>query len=512
MFLIVFLCSILFLGYCPAAFAEDPYIIPVGQNQVFTQCNYHETWFISDWIPGYPDPWSGTHSALSEGNEAYVSMQTNPGYSGRNFAATGVQFQWDLKGYNWEEIKKCPVKVTIELSYTIQAQYELDKHTTANAIVLIAGFFGSGGHGFWQPGVNCLDLVGNEKNNYGPNTATRVLTFTTKSDGSTLTLDNLFNKVFVTAHCQANSAPDSNGYCSSSAYVNIKSIKIEFIRKTYGLFIGIDYPSIQWKASLYGDQGAKLVMDNWAKLDNIKYFEYLPGTFSSGGIGPAVIKSKIINTFPPMMNPFDNFVFYFSGHGVIDPNNQKEYLLIGTGNSTNVEDIDSWVKLYKDELAIWLKALDDKGINIWVIMDACKSGGFWDGALENLKHVGLIASAAKGKDSVSDIFRHIGVFEIALAADLDAQSRGYNTWIDTNHDGMISFSELASRVTEGWCNTTFVRDYIDRPVFVRGLEDPVIFTLDMWNPSGAKSADFNGVFSGEPAQKKALPWLMLFLD
>jgi len=249
MFPIIFLCSILFFGYCPPAFAEDAYIITVGQNQVFTQCNYHNTWFTPDYLPGYPEPWSGAISSRSEGNEGYVSMQTNPGYAGRNFAEIGVQFQWDLNGYNWEEIKTWPVKVTIELSYAIQAQYILDTGS-ANAGVIIPGFLDPGQvQGSWGPvpGVNCLDWVGNETNNHGPNSGNMVLTFIKKSDGSVLTLDNLFNKVFVLAHCQSYSIPDTNGNTNSSGQVNITKIKIEFINDVSYYWRGLYRPYIEKK-------------------------------------------------------------------------------------------------------------------------------------------------------------------------------------------------------------------------------------------------------------------------
>ena len=152
-------------------------------------------------------------------------------------------------------------------------------------------------------------------------------------------------------------------------------------------------------------------MDNWQKLNDIGYFDYLSGRYDVVGIAPAVIHSKI-SQFASKMVPGDNFIFYFSGHGVY-LNTSKEYLLMGKYND------GSHVPLYKDELANWLEVLDDQGVNIWVIgLDACGGGGFWDGALENLKHIGLIASAGKGKDSYSDIIRGIGIFDITLSRDL----------------------------------------------------------------------------------------------
>ena len=91
-----------------------------------------------------------------------LGIKPAPGYAGWNFFEIGVQFQWDLKGYNWEDIKDWPVKVTFELSYTIEAQYLLE-NGTSNVNLVVAGFLDPGEvEGYWNqiPGVNCLDAVG----------------------------------------------------------------------------------------------------------------------------------------------------------------------------------------------------------------------------------------------------------------------------------------------------------------------------------------------------------------
>ena len=34
------------------------------------------------------------------------SLRSDPGYAGTAFAEVGVEFQWDLKGYDWGRNKK----------------------------------------------------------------------------------------------------------------------------------------------------------------------------------------------------------------------------------------------------------------------------------------------------------------------------------------------------------------------------------------------------------------------
>jgi hypothetical protein len=505
MFPIIILCSVLFLGYCSPAFTEDAYIIPIGQNQVFTQCNYHNTWFTPDYIPGYPGPWSGTHSALSEGNEATVSMQTNPGYAGRNFAEIGVQFQWDLGGYNWEDVKGWPVKVTFELSYTIWADYEIDKGTTANAGVLIPAFFKSGGPGVWQPGINCLDWVGNETNNHGPNSATsRVVSFSKKSDGSILTIENLFDKVFLHAHCQSNSALSTNSNSLSSTHIEIKSIKIEFMpRKNYGLFIGINNPPIDIMVGqtrvkfdlVHGVESAEFVVGSWEQLKECE-FKILRGDFGynvDNTLTIDTIKSTIIANLPGKV-PGDNYIFYFCGHGGFDPDKNKEFLRI---SKTEL--------LYKDDLAALLQPVWLKGLNIWVILDCCHSGGFWSNALEFYDHTCLIASSYN--DSFGDASFGYGVFSQNLAWLLREQRK--NNILDVNGDTIIDFNEFKAGIK---AVSGIVLGYIGQPVSIMEDGEIVIFNLDMWAPVAQKSADFNGVLFGEPKEGKTLPCLMLLLD
>ena len=67
------------------------------------------------------------------------------------------------------EIKNWPVRVTIELSYTIQAEYEWE-NGTGNGGVWVRGMLEPGpNQGFWgpKPGVNCVDYIGSEAYNKG---------------------------------------------------------------------------------------------------------------------------------------------------------------------------------------------------------------------------------------------------------------------------------------------------------------------------------------------------------
>lgn len=176
-----------------------------------------------------------------------------------------------------------------------------------------------------------------------------------------------------------NDAQDCFWDNSGGITVNVTSLL------TYGLFIGVDYPASNSFSHLDDAEGALLIESNWSRLENNGHFRVLPVWFNVGGISPIVIQSNINKyILDPTLSTGDNFIFYIAGHGGIDPNNSKEYILVGTTNTANYDDQSSWLRLYKDDLSSWLKGLSDKGVNVLVIIQSCHSAGFWNDALQNL--------------------------------------------------------------------------------------------------------------------------------
>ncbi len=245
MFSIILICSILFFGFCQPTFAEDDYTIPVGQDYVFTQCNYYDTWLVKDYT-GYPGPWSGEMNPQLLGNNgASLSLMTNPGYAGRAFVEIGVKFQWDLHGLDWNKIKNWPIKVSVELSYTIKAE-EAFSIGSSNAGLWVTGILDAGPIGFGAPvvGVNCIDWIGHATGDSGTRTKSYENKFTNNYMGQQLTLDNLGNRISILLHCQTWSNPPSEEFPGSKIYasgqVNITKIKIEFIHLSVLLIHGLN--------------------------------------------------------------------------------------------------------------------------------------------------------------------------------------------------------------------------------------------------------------------------------
>ena len=109
--------------------AQEDFVVIIGGDKVFTEYNYHDAWFEND--PNNPEPWPDQREAYSESNTAYVSLSATPGHAGVAQALVGVDFEWDLGEYTWEEVKGWPIKFTINFSYQIEAYY-VDGNGSAN--------------------------------------------------------------------------------------------------------------------------------------------------------------------------------------------------------------------------------------------------------------------------------------------------------------------------------------------------------------------------------------------
>jgi hypothetical protein len=124
--------------WAPPTFGQENFLVPIGETKVFTEFNIHLAWFEDD--PGVAGaPWPEIRESSSEGNGAHVLLTAKAipelpqgGEAGEAFAWTGVQFNWDLGQYKFEEVQNWPVRVTINFSYTISAQWE-PPNNAANA-------------------------------------------------------------------------------------------------------------------------------------------------------------------------------------------------------------------------------------------------------------------------------------------------------------------------------------------------------------------------------------------
>jgi PKD repeat protein len=208
-FLLCLLVSLLTTSLVKPVLAQEDYTITIGEdwNVTFTECNYHNSWFEDD--PNNPEPWPDQREARSEGNIAYVSLSATPGHAGVARSRVGVDFEWNLGPYTWEEVKNWPVKVIIDFSYHIEA-YWAAGNGSANAGVSILGFT--------EP---WYDFIGHGEGQSGSRGDTVSETYTT-------TVEELGRRIIMQAYCQAHTDAGGTSTHHSFAEVQISSIKIEF--------------------------------------------------------------------------------------------------------------------------------------------------------------------------------------------------------------------------------------------------------------------------------------------
>jgi hypothetical protein len=73
-------------------------------------------------------------------------------------------------------------------------------------------------------------------------------------------------------------------------------------------------------------------------------------------------------------------------------------------------------------------------------------------------------------------------------------------------DGIVTFEEIVNYIQDYNQKT----DWVGEIVYELDFGDPAIFTLDMWTPTGFRTADFVGGFSTN--RKDISPILFMLLD
>lgn len=199
--------------------------------------------------------------------------------------------------------------------------------------------------------------------------------------------------------------------------------------KLYGLFVATtdardDAPAIHAAFSRF---------DQWAE-DNPEPL-ILDDSIESSANKQAV--SDALDDIKSRLDPGDNFVFYYAGHGGFPSssgdetpitigtwpfwlveNTQDEYLTLSKGWSNKLSD---------DTLRSWLDDPVWDGVHKLVLLDACHSGGFWGdnnpndtGDLEKLPRVALWAACPEEGLSYGIRFTHRGFWSVRLELELNA--------------------------------------------------------------------------------------------
>jgi len=253
----------------------------------------------------------------------------------------------------------------------------------------------------------------------------------------------------------------------------------------FGLYIGIN----DNKVSGQGD-AEKLYNAMSSSLPNFKEGVVLSADYDQGGVSNAQVK-QAIDQLSAKMEAGDKFVVYDSSHG-------GSY---SSGTETTVSSGDELLfigdNLRDDDLMSYLAGMG--GIEKWVMLDSCHSGGFWGndntndiGDLEKLSNIGLFAGSGEDDSSYSWPFTWEGIFTSCLTDGFTLNSSGYlKADMDENRD--LTFEELDEWISDAW----FLQ-LIQNPtvVYEREQGDLVNWAPDMWSPVSIASSDFGGSLYG----------------
>jgi hypothetical protein len=194
--------------------SQEDFTVTVGQDRVFTACNYHVGWISNN--PDWPTkPLPPSRAAVSDGNTAQVSLSTNDeNQDGVATANVGVQFQWNFGSYAWQDVKDWPITMTLVFSYEIGAYW--GTYTgSANAGVRIRNQNGQ---------LYDYDWTGFEINN--PGTISNSVNY--RISTTVGALENWGKIIYAQVACEAGTAPGAAVNNHSFASVTISSVTIDF--------------------------------------------------------------------------------------------------------------------------------------------------------------------------------------------------------------------------------------------------------------------------------------------
>lgn len=208
------LLSLMSISPAKPVLAQDDFTVTVGQDKVFTELNYANSWtqipcYYGDyWCSGSPP---STAEAIAAGNHARTSVLATIGWAPEAQADIGTIFNWNIGQHTWEEVKNWPVSVTVSFSYSVEAFWWEARGYAASGIVVKIG---EKEIGIYKPGPG----------GPGSDSGTTSLTY-----ASTIQeLEQLERKVMFHLYSGAVSCLSQTVEPRASAEVNVSSIKIEF--------------------------------------------------------------------------------------------------------------------------------------------------------------------------------------------------------------------------------------------------------------------------------------------
>lgn len=274
---------------------------------------------------------------------------------------------------------------------------------------------------------------------------------------------------------------------------------------TYGIFIGYDnYKETGINnPALDTDGDAKLFRDTLIKAGIIEgkdNFETITDATTVADIKLTLDSFKI--------QPEDTLYFYFSGHGgtsIYPKEHGGEVISDGvTSVSDEYVEIGKNIGLFDDDLFTLLNGLGD-GVEKWVFLDACNSGGFWgngeegdQGDLDLLDNIALIAGASE--DGTTGNIGRNGLFTHYLSKAYGYDDDEKKLVADKDNDGKVEPWELDEYLgaldVSKWLGETFTE---------RAAGDQYPFSEDLWNPAIFVSDYFTSRSTYKPLTDNAVP-------
>jgi probable HAF family extracellular repeat protein len=305
--------------------------------------------------------------------------------------------------------------------------------------------------------------------------------------------------------------------------------KVEVANKIYGVFIGSEIDTPEKPHDFRADKAAELMAQKFTMLPGYAETRLLTKKMVDGGNKKSEVQAAI-DYFKTKMKPGDGLVFYVHCHGApIGFDLFPIGYALGIG-SESIESIFHWNtvdnspndfltdtdlhNMLDGDLPNIVNGMDK--IQKWVFIDACHSGGFYN-SIHTLKNACMVASAEADKDahysSLEGSSREgRGLFSYALDEGFNREANG-KLKVDSNQNGFVSFDEILKYIYEYMAYMARNESWPwrnDKIVCELNFGDPAIFTLDMWNPTGFRTADFVGGFSTN--RKDISPFLFLLLD
>jgi hypothetical protein len=347
-------------------------------------------------------------------------------------------------------------------------------------------------------------IVNDNKYNIGPkiNDSGQVVWVVRNGPGDDIVLYSNGTITNITDdHCNSNPQINNQGQIvwhkgDTDSDIYLATPQIEVANKLYGLFIGAEYenplgsPPVIFRA----DKGAEILSFKMLNIPNYVESILLTTKMADGGTKKSDVEAAINYLKEYILKPGDGIVFYVNCHGdELKPESSPPVyvLAIGSERAICIDTINQYPDDYITDCDLnkMLSGMDV--IQKWVFIDSCHSGGFYN-SIHSLTNACLVASTtadllAYGYDFGSGEVKG-GLFTTALETGLTRKENSKFLWVDSDESGEVTLFEILEYLQEYNQKT----DWVGTIVYELSFGDPIIFTLDKWNPTGFRTADFVG--------------------